>query len=244
MLGTRLNRSAVGKTQVSVTVRRSQRLAPPTPISLLACPDAPCQAMLRYGDAGWRFRSPPSLRDGPAPRPACASYPSIQSTLKQKPCQSRLRPPPLYPQGRQGLGRSRARPRPCGYKILQKGHASTGGQNPSAVARARCQSEGSLSLDVPRSAHDSSCPSVKNGLQQTVRLNRCRRRRLIIRTDCRVARVGPTTPTRVWDTGRREPPPCPWPQARLARAGGISIGGKRQELRLRRPQTPSWRSIM
>src|SRR5262249_27985818 len=29
---------------------------------------------------------------------------------------------------------------------------------------------------------------------RTIRLNRCRRRRLIIRTDCRVARVGPTTP--------------------------------------------------
>jgi hypothetical protein len=30
-----------------------------------------------------------------------------------------------------------------------------------------------------------------------VRLNRCRRRRLIIATDCRLARVGPTTPNQL-----------------------------------------------
>ena len=104
MLGTRLNRSAVGKTQVSFTVRRPQRLAPPTPTSLRACTDAPCRAILRLGGAWWRSGSPPSLRGGPAPRPACAPYPSIQSTLKQKLCPSRLRPPRLYPQGRRGLG--------------------------------------------------------------------------------------------------------------------------------------------
>src|SRR5262249_44011422 len=44
-------------------------------------------------------------------------------------------------------------------------------------------------LDVRRPAPDSSCLGVQDGLQRTVRLNRCRRRRLIIRTDCRVARV-------------------------------------------------------
>ena len=38
----------------------------------------------------------------PAPFPARAPYPSIQSTLKQRPCQSRLRPPRLYTQGRRG----------------------------------------------------------------------------------------------------------------------------------------------
>ena len=37
-------------------------------------------------------------------------------------------------------------------------------------------------------SHYSSCLGVKDGLQRTVRLNRCRRRSLIIRTDCRVAR--------------------------------------------------------
>jgi hypothetical protein len=51
----------------------------------------------------------------------------------------------------------------------------------------------------------SSRPGVKNGLRRTltrgglqrmVRLNRCRRRRVIIRSDGHVARVGPTTPTR------------------------------------------------
>src|SRR5262249_17306472 len=64
--------------------------------------------------------------------------------------------------------------------------------NPEQDAGMRAPSP----LDVRRPAHDSSCPGVKEGLQRTVRLNRCRRRRLIIRTDCRVARVGPTTPTR------------------------------------------------
>jgi hypothetical protein len=38
-----------------------------------------------------------------------------------------------------------------------------------------------------------SCPGVEVGPQRTVHLKRCRRRRLIIPTDWRVARVGPTT---------------------------------------------------
>jgi hypothetical protein len=50
--------------------------------------------------------------------------------------------------------------------------------------------------DVRRPAHDSSGLGVKDGLQRTIRLNRCRRRSLVTRTDGRVARVGPTTPTR------------------------------------------------
>jgi hypothetical protein len=78
----------------------------------------------------------------------------------------------------------------------QRAHAPPGGRNRSFVARARCQGNGSLPLDVRRPAPSSSCPGIKDGLQRTVRLNRCRRRRLIIRTDCRVARLGPTTPTR------------------------------------------------
>ena len=41
-------------------------------------------------------------------------------------------------------------------------HASTGGQNPSAVARPRCQGYGSLPLDVRRPAHYSSCLGVKD----------------------------------------------------------------------------------
>ena len=53
------------------------------------------------------------------------------------------------------------------------------------------------SLDDRRPASYSSCLGLKDGLERMVRLNRCRRRRLIIRTDCRVARVGPTTPKQV-----------------------------------------------
>jgi hypothetical protein len=59
------------------------------------------------------------------------------------------------------------------------------------VARTRCQSNGSLPLDVRRSTHNSSWLGVKEGLQRTVRFNRCRRHSPIIRTDCRAARVGP-----------------------------------------------------
>src|SRR5262249_31452566 len=60
-------------------------------------------------------------------------YPSIQSTLKQSLCQSRLRPPRLYPQGRRGSFRSRAYSRPCGYKILQRAHRPAGdGTRPPA----------------------------------------------------------------------------------------------------------------
>jgi len=48
----------------------------------------------------------------------------ILGFLKQKLCRSRLRPPPLHPQGRRGLGWGRAQLRPCGYKILQKTHST------------------------------------------------------------------------------------------------------------------------
>ena len=64
--------------------------------------------------------------------------------------------------------------------LRQKAHAPTSGQNPSAVARARCQGYGSLPTDDRRPAHSSSCPSVKDGLHRTVRLDRCRRRGFII----------------------------------------------------------------
>ena len=103
MLGARLNRSAVGKTAIA-TSDRPQPLASPALTSLVACPGALRRAILGPGDAwGW-LRSLPSPHRRPAPFPARAPYPSIQSTLKQKRCQSRLRPPPLYPQGRRGLG--------------------------------------------------------------------------------------------------------------------------------------------
>ena len=50
--------------------------------------------------------------------------------------------------------------------------------------------------DVRRPAPYSDCPGVMGGLPRTVDLDRRQRRRPIIRTDCGVARFGPTTPTR------------------------------------------------
>jgi hypothetical protein len=52
-------------------------------------------------------------------------------------------------------------------------------------------------IHVRRPTRESSSPDTEGGLQLTVRLNRCRKRRLIIRTACRVARVGRTTPMQV-----------------------------------------------
>jgi len=98
-----LNRSAVGKTGVSFTSRRPQQLAPSNLTSLLACIDALCRAILGHGYARRRARLAPSLRGRPALFPERAPYPFIQSTLKQKLCPSRLRPPRLHPQGRPGL---------------------------------------------------------------------------------------------------------------------------------------------
>ena len=98
-----LNRSAVGKTQVSFTSRRPQQLAPSTLTSLLACTNALRRAILRHGYAWRQPRSDSSLRGRPALFPERAPCPSIQSTLKQKLCPSRLRPPRLHPQGRRGL---------------------------------------------------------------------------------------------------------------------------------------------
>ncbi len=98
-----LNRSAVGKTEVSITSRRLQQPAPSTLSSLLTCTDALCRAILGHGYDWRRSRPASSLRGRPVrflKRPPC---PSIQSTLKQKLCPSRLRPPRLHPQGRRGL---------------------------------------------------------------------------------------------------------------------------------------------
>ena len=98
-----LNRSAVGKTQVSFTSRRPQQLAPSTLTSLLACTNALRRATLRHGYAWRQLRSDSSLRGRPALFPECAPCPPIQSTLEQKLCPSRFRPPRLHPQGRRGL---------------------------------------------------------------------------------------------------------------------------------------------
>ena len=114
-----LNRSAVGKTKMSFTSRRPQQLGLSTLTSLLACTDAPRRAILRHGYSWRRARLPPPLRGRPAPFPKRAPYPSIQSTLEQRLCPSRLRPPRLHPQGRRGLSSGRARRRPCGYNFLQ-----------------------------------------------------------------------------------------------------------------------------
>src|SRR5208337_3779282 len=105
----RTNRSAVGKTGVSFTSRRPQQLAPSNLTSLLACTDALCHAILGHGYARRRARLARSLRGRPALFPERAPYPFIQSTLKQKLCPSRLRPPSLHPQGRRGPSSGRAR---------------------------------------------------------------------------------------------------------------------------------------
>src|SRR3954451_19527293 len=49
MLGTRLNRSAAGKTPHLPISRRPQRRAPPTRTPLVACPEVPRRATLRLG---------------------------------------------------------------------------------------------------------------------------------------------------------------------------------------------------
>src|SRR5271165_2505049 len=124
-----LNRSAVGKTQVSFTSRRLQQLAPSTLTSLLACTNSLRRAILRHGYAWRQPRFNSSLCGRPALFPERAPCPSIQSTLKQKLCPSRLRPPRLHPQGRRGLSSGRARLRPCGYNILQKAHSEKVSRN-------------------------------------------------------------------------------------------------------------------
>jgi hypothetical protein len=60
------------------------------------------------------------------------------------------------------------------------------------IARA----SGSLPSGVCSPAHDSSRLAAKDCLQRTVHLNFCQRYHMIIRIDCRVERIGPTTPTR------------------------------------------------
>jgi hypothetical protein len=124
----RTNRSAVGKTQVSFTSRRPQQLAPSTLTSLLACTNALRRAILRHGYAWRQPRSDSSLR-GSALFPERAPCPSIQSTLKQKLCPSRLRPPRLHPQGRRG-----PELRPRSFTALRIQHSSEGELDFIAVA--------------------------------------------------------------------------------------------------------------
>jgi hypothetical protein len=77
-----LNRSAVGKTAIA-TSSRPQPLASPALTSLVACTGALRRAILGPGDAWGRLRPLPSLHDRPAPFPAHAPYPSIQSTYSK-----------------------------------------------------------------------------------------------------------------------------------------------------------------
>jgi hypothetical protein len=54
----------------------------------------------------------------------------------------------------------------------QEAHASSGHQNPSALAHARWQENGSLPLGIRRPAHDSIGLRIEVGLRRTVGLNR------------------------------------------------------------------------
>ena len=117
-------------------------------------------------------------RDGVTPR--WATVPKLGRRAAPRPTYCRTNPHAVHIR-RFPVIPDRVRPLP------QKEHASTGCQNPSAIARARRLGYGTLCLDARRPAHDSRCLGVKDGLKRTVCLNRCRRRSLIIRTDCRVA---------------------------------------------------------
>jgi hypothetical protein len=64
---------------------------------------------------------------------------------------------------------------------------------PGSATRPEHAWLGRALTDVRHRAHLVSSVGVRDGPQRTVRLNRWRRRRLIIRTDFRVARVGPTS---------------------------------------------------
>ena len=142
-----LNRSAVGKT-ASSTSGQPQLLASSALTSLVTCTSALRRAILGHGDACGRLRSLPSYYGRPAPFPARAPYPSIQSTLKQRPCQSRLRPPRLYTQGRRGrseaaVGHGLAYTRFCRRR------------NPDSVAKPVGRRLGNASASSDRSVQES-----------------------------------------------------------------------------------------
>jgi hypothetical protein len=160
MLGTRLNRSAVGKTQLSFPSRGPLQLPASTPTSLVGCTRAPGRAMLRYGYALRHTGPPPSLRGHLGLFPERASCPSIQSTLKQKLCPSRLRPPCLHPQGRLGLSQSSAHSRPCGYKILVR--RIIGCRIPHSMRRSLGQLNlGHPAYPRPKGTGDQSMPEKR-----------------------------------------------------------------------------------
>src|SRR5271166_4526966 len=153
-----LNRSAVGKTQVSFTSRRLQQLAPSTLTSLLACTNALRRAILRHGYAWRQPRFNSSLCGRPALFPERAPCPSIQSTLKQKLCPSRLRPPRLHPQGRRGLSSGRARLRPCGYNILQRTNPLRGGKDPGLVHKPSASATRPIDSDFAPCLYQRAAP--------------------------------------------------------------------------------------
>jgi hypothetical protein len=126
------NRFAVGKTVISFASGRPQQLVPSTRTSLLACTHALRRAILQRGYT-WRQARPLSSRRGRRVLfPKRALYPSIQSTLKSKRCAHRgfvLRL--CIRKADEAWGEARARPRPCGYKILQMTHSVTLGKDES-----------------------------------------------------------------------------------------------------------------
>src|SRR5262245_8032047 len=100
MLGTQQNRSAVGKTAIALPSRRPPRPAPSSRTALPACSGALRRAMLRL-ESAWgraRTRSFPvaAVEHSPQNTPLAHLFNLL---LKQTPCLSRLRPPPLHPQG-------------------------------------------------------------------------------------------------------------------------------------------------
>ena len=112
------NRSAVGKTTISLTSRRPQDLAPSTLAWLLACTIAPCysQAWLRV--AAGVARSFTSRSSGALPRARPLPIYSIYIKAKAVPVAASSS---AFASARPArLGEGRARARPCGYKILQK----------------------------------------------------------------------------------------------------------------------------
>jgi hypothetical protein len=111
---------------------------------LALAPGAGIATSTRPREGALRHAKDPSRR---LPRPGVGPF-TPHRRRRNRPTAQRLRPPPLYPQGREGLGRGRARRRPCGYKILQKAHfRMTGRRESSASARCRVEEwRGSLGL--------------------------------------------------------------------------------------------------
>src|SRR4051794_34860341 len=104
MLGTRLNRSAVGKPGISFTNRRSQQLTQRSSLRTLLVPTR-CAVLCSDVDTlGGRLDL--VLHIAVAEHSSQKSPPAhlFNPLLRQTLCPSRLRPPPSLPQGRRGLG--------------------------------------------------------------------------------------------------------------------------------------------